>query len=297
MLGHPNLESMLKSNLASDYVNPEDREVWKTALEKTGLLEDFENKILRQDGKIIWVKDSARVVKDEKGRVLYYEGALVDNTERKRAEEELSHTVEMLRKNLGATIQVVNRLVEARDPYTAGHQRRVSDLARSIAREMGFSQEQIDGIRIAGLIHDIGKVFVPTEILGKPGQLKELEFTMIKIHPQYGYEILKPLEFPGRVAQAVLQHHERLDGSGYPSGLKGEDILIEAKILAVADVFEAMISHRPYRPARSPDQAMAEITVNKGILYDPKVVEAFLRLLREKGFEFREEQTLKVSPH
>lgn len=297
MLGYPDRESMFKSNTAADYVNPMDRDSWKAALEKNGLLEDFENKILRQDGKVIWVKDSARVVKDSEGHILYYEGGLVDNTERKRAEEKLSHTVEMLRKNLGATIQVVNRLVEARDPYTAGHQKRVSDLARAIAKEMGLSQEQIDGIRIAGLIHDIGKVSVPTEILGKPGQLTELEFRMIKIHPQYGYEILKPLEFPGPVAQAVLQHHERIDGSGYPAGLKDKDILIEAKILAVADVFEAMISHRPYRPARSEDQALEEITKNKGTLYDPKVVDAFLRLLTEKIFNFREEQSLNIFPH
>jgi PAS domain S-box-containing protein/putative nucleotidyltransferase with HDIG domain len=296
MLGYPDRESMLKGNTATDYANPEDRERWKTALEKNGVLEDFENKILRQDGKVIWVKDSARVVKDEKGRFLYYEGALVDFTKRKKAEEELSHTVEMLRKNLGATIQAISTLVETRDPYTAGHQRRVADLARAIAKEMGLSQEQVDGIRMAGLIHDIGKVSVPAEILSKPGQLTELEFSMIKIHAQYGYEILKPVEFPGPVAQTVLQHHERIDGSGYPSGLKDEEILIEAKILAVADVVEAMISHRPYRPARSLDQALEEITKNSGALYDPKVVEACLRLFVKKGFTFREKQDLQISP-
>ena len=297
MLGYPDRESMLKGNTATDYANPEDRERWKTALEKNGVLEDFESKILRQDGKVFWVKDSARVVKDNKGRVLYYEGALVDSTERKKAEEELSHTVEMLRKNLGATIQAIGTLVETKDPYTAGHQRRVADLARTIAKEMGLSQEQVDGIRMAGLIHDIGKVSVPAEILGKPGQLTELEFSMIKIHPQYGYEILKPIEFPGPVAQTVLQHHERMDGSGYPSGLKNEEILIEAKILAVADVVEAMISHRPYRPARSLDQALEEITKNSGALYDPKVVEVCLKLFVKKGFTFREKQNLKISPN
>ena len=286
MLGYPDCESMLNASPLADYVNPEERERWKAILEKNGVLEDFESQLRRQDGRIIWVKDSARAIKNKEGRVLYYEGAMVDFTERKKAEEELNYTLEMLHKSLGATIQAINRLVEIRDPYTAGHQRRVADLARAIATEMGLSQEQVNGIRMAGSIHDIGKISVPAEILSKPGRLEETEFKLIKIHPKYAYEILKPIEFPGPVAQAILQHHERIDGSGYPSGLKNEEILIEAKILAVADVVEAMVSHRPYRPARSLDQALEEITKNSGALYDPKVVEVCLRLFVKKGFTF-----------
>jgi len=297
MLGYPDRESMLEANTAADYGNPEDRERWKTALEKTGVLEDFESQLRRQDGRIIWVKDGARAIKNKEGRVLYYEGALVDFTERKKAEVELNYTLEMLRKSLGATIQAISTLVEMRDPYTAGHQRRVADLGRAIAKEMGLSREQVDGIRMAGLIHDIGKISIPAEILSKPGQLTETEFNMLKIHPQSGYEILKQVEFPGPVAQVILQHHERIDGSGYPLGLKDNEILMEAKILAVADVVEAMISHRPYRPARSLDQTLEEISKNSGVLYDPKVVEACLNLFVEKGFTFREGEKATISPN
>jgi len=297
MLGYPDCESMLKANPLADYVNPEERERWKAILEKNGVLEDFESQLRRQDGRIIWVKDSARAIKNKEGRVLYYEGAMVDFTERKKAEEELNYTLEMLHKSLGATIQAINRLVEIRDPYTAGHQRRVADLARAIATEMGLSQEQVNGIRMAGSIHDIGKISVPAEILSKPGRLEETEFNLIKIHPKYAYEILKPIEFPGPVAQAILQHHERIDGSGYPLGLKDKEILVEAKILAVADVVEAMVSHRPYRTAHSLEHALKEISKNSGVLYDPKVVEACLNLFAEKGFTFREDGNSTISPN
>jgi len=297
MLGYPDRESMIKANPLADYVNPEERERWKAILEKNGVLEDFESHLRRQDGRIIWVKDSARAIKDREGRVLYYEGAMVDFTERKKAEEGLNYTLEMLHKSLGATIQAINRLVEMRDPYTAGHQRRVADLARAIATEMGLSQDQVDGIRMAGSIHDIGKISVPAEILSKPGRLEEREFNLIKVHPKYAYEILKPVEFPGPVAQAILQHHERIDGSGYPLGLKDKEIIVEAKILAVADVVEAMVSHRPYRAAHSLEHALKEISKNSGVLYDPKAVEACLNLFVEKGFTFREEGNPTISPN
>jgi PAS domain S-box-containing protein/putative nucleotidyltransferase with HDIG domain len=297
MLGYLARESLLTINVSSDYLNPEDRERWETVMEKNGVVEDFEIQVRRRDGKIIWVKDSARAIMDKEGCVLCYEGAWVDFTGRKKAEEELSYTIEILRKNMGATIQAISRLVEMRDPYTAGHQRRVADLARAIAKEMGLLQEQVDGIRMAGLIHDIGKVSVPAEILSKPGRLGEIEFNMIKIHSQYGYEILKPVEFPQPIAQAILQHHERIDGSGYPLGLSDKEILIEAKILAVADVVEAIISHRPYRPAHSLNQALEEIPKNSGVLYDPKVIETCLSLFVEKGFKFREEKNPTISPN
>ena len=174
--------------------------------------------------------------------------------------------------------------VEAKDPYTAGHQRRVADLSRAIAQEMGFSDDRIDGIHMAGMIHDLGKLSIPAEILSKPTQLTEIEFNLIKVHPWSGYEILKGIDFPWPIARIVFQHHERINGAGYPLQIKGEEILPEAKVLAVADVVEAIASHRPYRPAHGIDKALEEITKNKGILYDPEVVEVCLRIFQEKRF-------------
>jgi response regulator RpfG family c-di-GMP phosphodiesterase len=211
-----------------------------------------------------------------------------DIVRRKSAEAEVQSTLAKLRSAMGGIVQAMAMTVERRDPYTAGHQRRVSDLARGVAVEMALSSHQIDGIRIAGLIHDLGKICVPAEILSKPGQLSEIEHTLIKDHPQVGYEILKEVEFPWPVAQIVLQHHERIDGSGYPAGLCGEDILVEARTLAVADVVEAMASHRPYRPTLGRDMALEEISQNRGVLYDPDVVDACMKLLLEKDFQFRQ---------
>lgn len=211
-----------------------------------------------------------------------------DITKRERAETEAQSTLAKLRRAMGGVIQAMAMTVERRDPYTAGHQRRVSDLARGVATEMGLSNHQVDGIRMAGLIHDLGKICVPAEILSKPGGLSEIEHTLIKDHPQVGYEILKEIEFPWPVAKIVLQHHERIDGSGYPAGLSAKDIIIEAKALAVADVVEAMASHRPYRPTLGREMALEEISKNRGILYDPDVVDSCLKLLKEKGFKFRQ---------
>lgn len=205
--------------------------------------------------------------------------------EKREAEEELEHTLEKLRKALGGIIQAMALIVESRDPYTAGHQRRATNLARAIATKMGLSEEQIDGIRMAGVVHDLGKISVPAGILNKPGRLTENEFAIIQTHAQVAYDILKTIEFPWPVAQIVLQHHERLDGSGYPAGLKGDEIMLEARILAVADVIEAMCSHRPYRPALSIDEALGEIRQNRGVRYDPEVVDACLSLFSDEGFE------------
>lgn len=211
-----------------------------------------------------------------------------DISKRERAEEEVQFTLAKLRSAMGGVIQAMALTVERRDPYTAGHQRRVADLARAVAAEIGLSSQQIDGIRMAGLIHDLGKICVPAEILSKPGELTEIEHTLIKDHPQVGYDILKEIEFPWPVAEIVLQHHERLDGSGYPAGLTAEDIIIEAKTLAVADVVEAMASHRPYRPTLGRGVALEEISKNRGILYDQDVVDACVKLLKGKGFQFRQ---------
>jgi len=210
-----------------------------------------------------------------------------DITKRKQTEEALKRALEKLRQAFGATINILSRLVEQKDPYTAGHHRRVSDLARSIAKELGLSSDRIDGLRFAASIHDIGKIIIPAEILSKPGQLNESELMMIKSHPQIGYELLKDVCFPWPIAEIIYQHHERMDGSGYPQGLKGEEIILEARILAVADVVEAMASHRPYRPAHPLDAALKEIEKKKGLLYDEKVVDVCLRLFKEKGYRLK----------
>lgn len=199
-------------------------------------------------------------------------------------EEELKKTLTQLRKSLEATIQALALTAEARDPYTAGHQRRVSDLARAIGQKMGLPPDQVDGVRMAGSIHDLGKIYVPSEILNKPGKIRANEFELVKSHPEVGYEILKTIEFPWPVAQIELQHHERLDGSGYPFGLKGDEILLEARIVAVADVVESMSSHRPYRPALGIEKALEEIKSGRGRCFDARAVDACVALFEEDGY-------------
>jgi PAS domain S-box-containing protein/putative nucleotidyltransferase with HDIG domain len=239
--------------------------------------------VKRKDGSIFYADVNAKPVK--LGGKEYLAKMFHDTTERKRAEEQLSQSVEMLRATLEKTVNALSSAVAKRDPYTAGHQLRVTQLACALALEMGMPGEQVDGIRIAALLHDIGKISVPSEILSKPTKLTDAEFGIIKTHSQTGYDILKDIDFPWPVAKVVLQHHERLNGSGYPDGLKGDDILLAARILAVADVVEAMSSHRPYRPARGLDPALNEIESNRGILYDPDVANSCIKLFREKGYK------------
>ncbi len=193
---------------------------------------------------------------------------------------------EKFQSTLVQTIQAIALTLEKRDPYTAGHQQRVAQLAAAIASEMGLDAERVKGIRLGGLIHDIGKIYVPVDILVRPGHLSDAEFAIIKSHPQVGFDIIREIDFPWPVQNMVLQHHERLDGSGYPDGLKGEDIILEAKIMTVADVVEAMSSHRPYRPGRGIDAALDEIRNNSGRLYDADIVACCVRLFTEKGFCF-----------
>ncbi|MDD2353176.1 MAG: PAS domain S-box protein [Atribacterota bacterium] len=199
---------------------------------------------------------------------------------------DINRSQEKLRKTMNAIIETISKISETRDPYTAGHQYRVHQLSVAIARELGLLREKIEAVRIAALIHDIGKIAIPSEILTKPSKLSEIEFSLIKSHPQTGFDILKDINFPYPIAQIVLQHHERINGSGYPNHLKGDKISLEAKIIGVADVVEAMSSHRPYREALGIDVALEEITQNKGILYDPEVVDVCIKLFREKGFKF-----------
>ena len=270
-------------------VHPEDIErVSRFLIDlKPGESGECEFRIITRDGKILWIYDYNKCMEHESlpdhYRLL---GASQNITERKNMEESLRETLEKLRKSLAGTIQAMSLTVETRDPYTAGHQRRVSNLARTIAQEMGLSADTVDNIRMAGIIHDIGKISVPAELLAKPTKLTDIEMGLIKVHSQSGYDILKDVELPYPIAEMVLQHHERLDGSGYPQGLKGNQILLETKILSVADVIEAIATHRPYRPARGIEPALEEIEKNKGILYDEKVVDICLKLFREKGFSF-----------
>ena len=210
----------------------------------------------------------------------------IDISERMKAERELQSSMQRWRKALDGSIHAMALTVEIRDAYTAGHQQRVVDLATAIAEEMRLSQHEIAGLRMAAMIHDIGKVYVPAEILSKPGRINAIEFDLIRMHPKVGYDILKRIEFPWPIARIVLQHHERMDGSGYPSGLSGNEILLEARILGVADVVEAMASHRPYRPSRGLDNALEEISKYRGVLYDSRVVDACLKVIREQGFHF-----------
>ena len=224
--------------------------------------------------------------KNKKGEITGVIGLAKDITVERKSEEELQQSYQKLKKTMDASIYTMSKMIEAKDPYTSGHQYRVCQLAIRIAQEMKLSQDNIEGIRVASLIHDIGKIGLPTEILSKPTKLSDIEFSLIKSHSQIGYDILKSIDFLYPIERIVLQHHERLNGSGYPNNLKGDKILLEAKIIGVADVVEAMSSHRPYRPALGIDKALEEISKNRDTLYDPEVVDACLKLFKEKKFKF-----------
>jgi PAS domain S-box-containing protein len=263
-------------------IHPGDREnyyaAWhKSVREKHPFNAEF--RFQHPDGASIWVLAQAAAEINHAGTATGYVGTVTDITERKQR-------FDRLQKALGATIKAITLVVEARDPYTAGHQVRVAEIAHAIAEEMGLPLDRMDSLHYASVIHDIGKIAVPAEILSKPTKLRDAEFSLIRIHPEAGYEILKEIEPPGAVDQIILQHHERVDGSGYPQGLSGQNILLEARILAVADVVEAMASHRPYRPTIGIEEALKEISKNKGSLYDSDVVDACLILFTKKGFKF-----------
>jgi PAS domain S-box-containing protein len=253
--------------------------------ERNSLVFDAEHR--KKDGSLIWMEISASPLNDVLGNIVGFLGVTRNITERMQADQELQKTLESLRKAVSATVQVMVSAVEMRDPYTAGHQLRVADLARTIATEMGLPQDKIEGIRMAGSIHDIGKLSIPAEILSRPAKLTNIEFSLIKEHSQSGYEMLKNVDSPWPLAQIVYQHHERMNGTGYPRNLKGDEILMEARIMAVADVVEAMASHRPYRAALGIEVALEEIEKNKGIIYDADVADACLKLFREKGYQFK----------
>jgi PAS domain S-box-containing protein len=251
---------------------------------KTGKpIEEFDWQIIRKDGAKRYIEASASLQRDSSGKPTGLRGIIRDITRRKQQEAELQHTLVNLKKVVDATLQVMVSAVETRDPYTYGHQLRAANLACTIATEMGLSQDKKDGIRMAGSIYDIGKLAIPAQILTKPTKLSSIEIEMIKEHALSGYEMLKNVESPWPLAQIVYQHHERMNGSGYPRNLKGDEILMEARVLAVSDVMESMAAFRPYRPALGIQVALEEIKQNKGILYDNDVADTCLRIFREKS--------------
>jgi len=263
------------------YLDHHDRENFIQLLNENNHAENFITKFHKKDGSVIWVTINGWTVRNENNEVIYYEGMIEDITDRILREEKLKNA-------MMGTISIVATMVEERDPYTAGHQRRVSELASAIASELDLPSQQVEGIRVAGLIHDVGKISVPAELLTKPSKLSHIEMSLVQAHAQAGYNILKGIEFPWPILNAVHQHHERINGSGYPLGLSRDNIILEARILAVADVVEAMASHRPYRAALGIDIALKEIEKNKGILYDEDVVNVCLNLFRHKGYKIDE---------
>jgi PAS domain S-box-containing protein len=261
-------------------VHPDDRdyvhEKWSAGLNHEPY--DIEHRLIVND-KVKWVREKADIEFDKEGKPIMAIGFTQDVTERKKSEEKL-------KKTMDATIETLSKTIEAKDPYTSGHQHRVCQLTVPLAQELGLAKDKIEGIRIASLIHDIGKIGLPTETLSKPSKLTDIEFSLIKGHSQIGYDILKSIDFSYPIAQIVLQHHERINGTGYPNNLKGDKILLEAKIIGIADVVEAMSSYRPYRPALGIDKALEEISKNRGTLYDPEVVDVCLKLFKGKEFKF-----------
>jgi PAS domain S-box-containing protein len=267
--------------------HPDDQQrawdAWQQATETIGTY-SIESRLRRADGAYRWWLVRGVPLKGATGEILKWFGTCTDIHDMKMTELEIARYVEQLQIAVMSTVEVATTLSEMRDPYTAGHERRVGKIAAAIGTELGLEAQRIEGLRVAGYLHDIGKITIPTEILSKPGKLSAVEFKLIRGHAQAGYDVLKNVDFPWPVAEVALQHHERMDGSGYPGGLKGDAILLEAKILAVADVVEAMCSHRPYRVALGIEAALAEIERGRGTVYDPVVVDACLKLFREKSY-------------
>jgi len=285
LFGYTRTEIM-KMKLREVFLNPGDLRSLEREIRNKGYVKDYEVKFRRSDGEQMTCLITSTGRLSDDGSIREYQTIVRDITEQTLNQRRLHETLAMLRSNLDGIVQCVALVIEKKDPYTAGHQRRVTDLARAIAQEMGLSESQKDAIRMAGIIHDIGKISIPAEILSKPGRLTETEFSLLKIHPRIGYDILKEIEWPYPIAEIVLQHHERMDGSGYPQCLSGEEIMMEARVLGVADVVEAMASNRPYRPALGIEKALEGISKNRDALYDPDVVDACLRVFKEKGFEW-----------
>jgi len=281
MLGYGSREELLKIDIPTQlYYRKEDR----PGPEQRNKI--FETRLKRKDGSIIVVEINSRVVY-KYGKPVCYEGIVRDITERKAAEKKVEEGYQKLKKILDDVINTLASIVEIKDPYTSGHQKRVALIATAISKELGLDEEKVEAINTAALIHDIGKINLPASVLTRPGRLSKIEYDMVKTHSRLGYDMINHIEFPKPVSDIVLQHHERIDGSGYPQGLKGDEIIPEAKILAVADVVEAMISHRPYRPALGIGKAVEEIKQGRGKLYDPRVVNACIKVIKSKKIDLK----------
>jgi len=254
----------------------------RQGLQERGELKDYVDVARDKDGRSVWISASVQPIRDADGHLLGYRGSLMDVTQRIEDKE-------LRDQALRATLEVLDGVVEARDPYTVGHEKRVSDLAIAIAGEMGRPPAEIESVRLAGLIHDVGKLTVPSELLTKPGVLSPAELTLVRSHAQASYDLVSKAQMPRAVTEIVHQHHERCDGSGYPRGLHHDEILPGAKVLMVADAVEAMASHRPYRASLGIDEALAQIEQGSGTLYDTEVVDACLRLFRDRGFALLED--------
>ncbi|MDD4957093.1 MAG: PAS domain S-box protein [Candidatus Omnitrophica bacterium] len=279
---------LLSINVKNLYADDDGRSTFEEDISKNGYVRNYEVTLKRKDGSCLDCLLTSVVRRGKDGSVDGYQGFIRDISDLIKAENGRKQTLEKLRCTIEGTIKAMAMTSEMRDAYTAGHQQRVDKLACAIAEEMALPENDVDAVKMAALIHDIGKIHIPAEILSKPGRVSSIEFNIIKSHAQVGYDILKTVDFPWPIAQIVLQHHERLDGSGYPSGLTAKDIILGAKIIAVADVVEAMSSHRPYRPALGIDVALDEINMNRGVLYASEVVDACVKVFRERNFTFED---------
>ncbi len=273
-----------------EIIHPDDRHIVSRVLKSLSDNAPLQATSLRfkdKRARTKWVEiNSAGIDWEDKQALIFF---AKDITDRKKIEDNLQKSYrrnfERIQKALDTTIEAIGMIVETRDPYTSGHQRRVAMIAGAIAEEMKLFEEQRYAVRTAAMVHDVGKIYIPAEVLSKPIKLTHVEFGLMKTHPQVGYDILKNIEFSVPIAAIVMQHHEKINGSGYPQGLSGKDILIESRIIAVADVVEAMASHRPYRPSLGLDKALEEIKMNRGILYDADAVDACLLLFNQKGLK------------
>lgn len=280
MLGHDAPGSLTEApeGALALFARLEDWQFLEATMASVGVARGLEVELTRRDGGRLWASLHVRAVRDSAGQPVLYEGSMEDVTERRRAREQLRQQLKLTRSLFRQTVKSLGKTVRFRDSYTAGHQDNVARLATTMARHLGLSAETVDGIEVAGQLHDIGKINVPVRYLCKPGRLVGLEWECMKQHAQTGYEILRDIAFPWPVAEFVLAHHERLDGSGYPRGISAESIPIEARILAVADVLDAMASNRPYRPALGLETALAELTRHQGSQFDAAVVASALAL-------------------
>jgi putative nucleotidyltransferase with HDIG domain/PAS domain S-box-containing protein len=282
-------QASLQGKPLSHFIAAEDRPAFQASLiqlREGGEKRNWQMRLQCGEGPPMAVRITVKALTDHHDKLVRMLWLLRDASEGKMEVETLRSLLSRFKDNFHGLVEAFANAVEMKDLQTAGHQRRVAQLAVAIAREMGFSLNQLEGIKIAGLLHDIGKIAIPTEILRKPGVINQLEYEFIKSHCQVGHDLLKDIDFPWPVPQAILQHHERLNGSGYPEGLTDADIIPEARILGVADVLEAMICDRPFAPAQGIEKALEEINQNKGILYDPEVVNICVKLFIEKGFNF-----------